>query len=89
MSSAQAHLYFLQHYILEVLYFSILHVNLPTKNWHLPYAFTRMKSLATVVADLQHTLKGIRSGEQKWDSLVLWEKLAELQIVRHFQEENL
>jgi len=48
-----------------------------------------MKSLATVVADLQHTLKGIRSGEQKWDSLVLWEKLAELQIVRHFQEENL
>ena len=32
----------------------------PTKNWHLPSVLSRVKSLATAVADLQHPLKGVQ-----------------------------
>ena len=38
---------------------------LPTKNWHLPYASTRIKSGAAVAADLQHPLKGGQGGDQE------------------------
>ena len=38
-------------------YVSIL---LQTKNWHFPSASTKITSQATVTADLQHPLKGVR-----------------------------
>ena len=65
---------------------------LTTKNCHFPFASTRMKSVATVVSDLQNTLKGVHGGGQEWGTL-LWEKLAEqvfrwLDIFRRFYEPN-
>ena len=36
-----------------------------TKNWHLPSASTRIKSLATAAADCQHPLKGVQGGDQE------------------------
>ena len=38
---------------------------LPSKNCHSPSGSPRMKSLATEVADLQHTLKGVQGGDQE------------------------
>ena len=35
------------------------------KNCHLPSASARINSLATAVADLQHTLKGVQGGDQE------------------------
>ena len=35
-------------------------LQLPTKDCHSPPGSAKMKSLATVVADLQHTLKGVK-----------------------------
>ena len=35
------------------------------KNWHLPSDSTRIKSLATIAADLQYTLKGVQGGDQE------------------------
>ena len=43
--------------------------SLPTKNCHLPPASTRTLSLATAVADLQHTFKGVQSGDHEWGTL--------------------
>ena len=42
---------------------------LPTKNHHLSPAATRIKSLVTAVADLQHTLKEIQGRDQEWGPL--------------------
>ena len=39
--------------------------SLPTKNYHLRSASTRIRSLATAVTDLQHTLKGVQGGDQE------------------------
>ena len=41
---------------------------LPTKNGHVPSASTQMRSLATVVTDLQHLLNGGQGGDQEWDT---------------------
>ena len=50
---------------------------LPTKNWHLPSASTRTKSLVTAATDLQHPpLKELRVKFRN-EASVLWEKLAE------------
>ena len=38
---------------------------LPAKTWHLPPASTRIRSLATAVADLQHALQGVQGGDQE------------------------
>ena len=61
--------------------------HIPTKNGHLPSASTRIKSLATAVADLQHSLKisEWRSGVRH---SVLWGTLAKIgfQSVRYFGE---
>ena len=40
-------------------------VTLLTKNWHLPCIFRRIKSRAAAAADLQHSLKGVKSGNQE------------------------
>ena len=40
-----------------------------TKECHLPSSCTRIKSLATEVPDLQHTLKGHRDIDQDWGNL--------------------
>ena len=40
-------------------------MRLPNENWHLPSAFTRIKSLASAVAKLQHTLKGVQGTDQE------------------------
>ena len=45
----------------------------PTKNWHLPSASTRMTPLATAGADLQHIPKGAQGGDQEMGHSVLWE----------------
>ena len=37
---------------------------LPPKNCHSPFASTRIRSLAAVVADLQHILKRLQGGDQ-------------------------
>lgn len=44
---------------------SLLTQSLPTKHWRLPSACTRIKSLATVAADLQHPMKGVQAGDQE------------------------
>lgn len=45
------------------IYIFILNVSIASaKDWHLPSAFTRRKSLATAVADLQHILKRVQGG---------------------------
>ena len=56
-------------------------------HWHLPSTSITIKSCAVSAADLQHPLKGVQGGEQKWGT-VLREKLAELslQLVRYFHE---
>ena len=45
--------------------------SLSTTNGHSPWALasTRLKSWATAAADLQHLLKGVQGGEQKWGML--------------------
>ena len=35
-------------------------MRVPAKSWHLPPASTRIKSLASVIVDLQHTQKEFR-----------------------------
>ena len=49
---------------------------LPTKECHSPSGSTRIMSVAPAAADLQHPLKAVQGGDQKWGT-VLWEKLAE------------
>ena len=44
--------------------------------WFLPSSSARMKSLATAVADLQHTLKGVQRGGQERCTLCSRKKLA-------------
>ena len=43
--------------------------SLSTTNWHLPSTSTRTKSCAVAATDLQHSLKGVQGGEQKWGRL--------------------
>ena len=43
----------------------LAHVKLPTKECHLPSGSTRIESLTTAVADLQHTLKRIQGAAQE------------------------
>ena len=50
-------------------FLSVLYSFLPTKNWHLPTAFTKIKSHTIVAADLQHPLKGVQGGDQEWGTL--------------------
>ena len=45
---------------------SIAGTDLPTKNDHLNLLLTRINSLVTAFADLQHTLKRIQGGDQEW-----------------------
>lgn len=45
----------------------------PTEECRSPPGSTRMKSLATKVADLQYTLKGVQDRDQEWG----WEQVAE------------
>ena len=40
-------------------------IHMPTKNCHLPSTSTKMKSLATAIADLQHSLKGVQGRYQE------------------------
>ena len=47
----------------------LAHVKLPTKECHLPSGSTRIESLTTAVADLQHTLKRIQGAAQEWGAL--------------------
>ena len=42
---------------------------MPIKNCCLPSASTRMKPLATAVADPQHTPKGVQGRDQNWGTL--------------------
>ena len=38
---------------------------LPSRNWHLPSASSRMKSLTTAATDLQHILKGVQGQDKE------------------------
>ena len=60
--------------------------SVPTKNWHLPSPSTRIKSWAAAAADLQHPVKGVKSGGQELSTF--WRKTGRLglQMVRYFQE---
>ena len=40
-------------------------MQVPTKNWHLPPASTRIRSLPIVVANFLRTLKGVQCGDQE------------------------
>ena len=42
---------------------------MPTKNDHSPSASTRVRSLATAVADLQYTLKVVQGQDHEWGTL--------------------
>ena len=42
---------------------------LSTTNWHLSSTSARTKSCAVAATDLQHSLKGVQGGEQKWGTL--------------------
>ena len=44
---------------------------LPTKNWHLPFASMRMKSLSHCGHWPSSTLKGVQGGDQAWGTLCL------------------
>ena len=48
--------------------------------------FTRVKSCVAIDADLQHPLKGVRGGEQKWGTLCSGENCQHWSLDRHFQE---
>ena len=61
---------------------------LPTKECHFPFGSTRIRSVATAAADLQHPLKAVQGGDQKWGT-VLWEKLAEQTFREVFSEEKI
>ena len=45
--------------------------DLRTKNCHLPCGSIRIRSLATVLDDLQHTLKGVQARDQEGGILLL------------------
>ena len=54
---------------------------------HLPSTSTRIKSCAAAAADLQHPLKGVQGGVQKWGSLCSRKTgRTGLPTVRHYQE---
>ena len=60
---------------------------MPTKKCHWPSSSTRIESLATAVADLQHVLKGVQGGDLEWGSLCSGKTgRTGLQIVRYFQK---
>ena len=48
--------------------------HLPTKTCHPLCASTKIRSLATAVADLQHTLKGVQGGEMRNEAFCALEK---------------
>ena len=62
-------------------------MRLPTKNCYLPSTSARMRSLATAVTNLQHTLKGVQ-GEINHEALCALGKTGRtgLQIASYFQE---
>ena len=62
-------------------------MELSTANWDLPSSSTGIKSSAAVAADLQHPLKGVQGGAQKWGTLYSeGKKLARLVLRQIFEE---
>jgi len=59
---------------------------LPTKNFHLPFASTWTRSLATEATDLQHIPKGAQGVDHKWDTVLENTGRTGLQIIRYFQK---
>ena len=61
---------------------------LTTKICHWPSAFTRIRLVATVAADIQHPLKGVQGRDQKWGALCSGENWQNRSSDRYFQEKR-
>ena len=85
MSSCRKAAPFLQDYLCLCTFPYLCQLQIGTCHGCLPSTSTRIKSCATVAADLQHPLKGVQGGEQKWGTLCLgsWQDRSS---DRYFQE---
>ena len=62
---------------------------MPTTNWHLPSASTRIESRAAAAADLQHPLRGVQGGGQEGGTLGSGKNWQNRSSDRDFQEKIL